>query len=38
MKCYAKRHALASDAMNAAQWLTKQLLEEQSDTAWKSGP
>lgn len=31
MKCYAKRHALASDAMNAAQWLTKQLLEEQSD-------
>lgn len=31
MKCYAKRHALASDAMNAAQWLTKKLLEEQSD-------
>ena len=31
MKCYAKRHALASDAMNAAQLVTKQLLEEQSD-------
>lgn len=31
MKCYAKRHALASDAMNAAQLVTKQLLKEQSD-------
>lgn len=31
MKCYAERHALASDAMNAAQLVTKQLLEEQSD-------
>lgn len=25
MKCYAKRHALSSDAMNAAQLVTKQL-------------
>ena len=32
MKCYAKRHALASDAMNAAQLVTKQLLEEHRGT------
>lgn len=31
MKCYASRHALNSNAMAAAQLLTKQLMEEQSD-------
>ena len=31
MKCYAKRHAIGSDAMAAAMIMAKQLLEEQSD-------
>lgn len=31
MKCYASRHALNANAMAAAQLLTKQLMEEQSD-------